>query len=76
MAKDRTVYRVQPDPDGAWKLSKNEKRVERFPQQRAAVDRGREMAKADQPSQLVVHGTDGEIEAESTYQDDPFPPRG
>ena len=76
MAKDRTVYRVQPDPDGGWKLRKNEQTVEQFPHQREAIDRGRELARGDQPSQLLVHGKDGKIEDESTYQDDPFPPRG
>jgi hypothetical protein len=42
----------------------------------AAVEEGRRTARADQPSQLVIHHSDGTIEDESTYQDDPYPPPG
>jgi hypothetical protein len=56
MAQGRTVYRVQPDPDWGWVEAHQERRGDsKFPQQRTAIDRGREMAKADQPSQLFVH---------------------
>jgi hypothetical protein len=41
-----------------------------------AVDAGVRVAKANQPSQLVIHRADGTIEDERTYGDDPFPPRG
>lgn len=42
----------------------------------AAVKRGQEIAKANQPSQLVVHKADGTFDYEYTYGDDPFPPKG
>lgn len=42
----------------------------------AAVDAGVKVARANQPSQLVIHRADGTIEDERTYGDDPFPPRG
>ncbi|MFH6681001.1 DUF2188 domain-containing protein [Clavibacter michiganensis] len=34
------------------------------------------MARANQPSQLIIHQSDGTIEDERTYGNDPFPPRG
>lgn len=42
----------------------------------AAVDAGVSIAKANQPSQLIIHRADGTIEDERTYGNDPFPPRG
>jgi hypothetical protein len=39
---------------------------------RAAVDR----AKQQTPSQVVIHGKDGKIKSERTYQADPYPPQG
>ena len=41
-----------------------------------AVAAGQKVAKANQPSQLVVHKMDGTIEHEYTYGNDPYPPRG
>ncbi|GAA5009802.1 DUF2188 domain-containing protein [Actinopolymorpha pittospori] len=75
MASDRTVYRVQPEAH-EWKLTKYRERIRRFPTQAAAVEDGRQAARASQPSQLVVHDHPDKIETESTYQDNPFPPRG
>lgn len=34
------------------------------------------VARANQPSQLLIHRADGTIEDERTYGDDPYPPRG
>jgi len=41
-----------------------------------AIDRGVELAKANQPSQLIIKRRDGTIEDERTYGNDPYPPRG
>lgn len=41
-----------------------------------AVNAGVTVAKANQPSQLLIHRADGTIEDERTYGNDPFPPRG
>ena len=41
-----------------------------------AVTAGTKVAKANIPSQLIVHRMDGTIEYEYTYGDDPFPPKG
>lgn len=42
----------------------------------AAIDEGVRLARANEPSQLVIHRQDGTIEDERTYGNDPFPPRG
>ena len=41
-----------------------------------AIDAGVDWAKANAPSQLVIHRADGTIEDERTYGDDPYPPAG
>lgn len=41
-----------------------------------AIDAGVKVARANTPSQLVIHRADGTIEDERTYENDPFPPRG
>lgn len=41
-----------------------------------AIQHGRAIAQAIQPSQLIVHRKDGTFESEYTYGEDPFPPRG
>lgn len=73
----RTIYDVSPDGD-EWVVKKREasRASGRFSTKSAAVARGRELAKANRPSQLVVRRGDGTIETEYTYGDDPFPPRG
>jgi len=35
------------------------------------VNHARELAKANQPSQIIIHTRDGRIETEHTYGDDP-----
>lgn len=42
----------------------------------AAVDWAVATAKANQPSQVVIHKADGTIETEYTYGNDPYPPKG
>lgn len=42
----------------------------------AAVTAGVIVAQRNTPSQLIIHRTDGTIEDERTYGNDPFPPRG
>jgi hypothetical protein len=71
----RKVYRVVPG-GGMWNLKHDGTTLKSFYTKAAAVDEGRRAAKANQPSQLVVHRADGTIEEEFTYGDDPYPPRG
>ena len=41
-----------------------------------AVNHARELAKANQPSQVIIHTRDGRIETEHTYGDDPRDVKG
>lgn len=73
----RNIYDVMTHPDG-WQVKKrgNVTASATRPTKEQAVARGQEIAKANQPSQLVVHKTDGTYEYEYTYGDDPYPPPG
>lgn len=74
----RSVYHVTPDPDGGWNLKQtgNQRASGHFDHKDDAVDRGRELARNAEPGQLVIHGTDGKIQTEHTYGNDPYPPKG
>ena len=41
-----------------------------------AVDKAAEIARNDEPSQLLIKRADGTIEDERTYGNDPYPPAG
>jgi Uncharacterized protein conserved in bacteria (DUF2188) len=71
----RTRYAVLPAGD-QWELRKGDKKMSLHDRQADAVKAGRKAAAGDKPSQLVVHGADGRIQDESTYRDDPYPPKG
>ncbi|MEV4626826.1 DUF2188 domain-containing protein [Micromonospora sp. NPDC049523] len=71
----RSEYHVVPDGN-RWKVEQGSSGFGTFATKQEAVDKGRETARANQPSQLVLHTTDGKIETEYTYQDDPYPPKG
>ena len=71
----RSQYHVVPADEG-WGVEKDSKVLSSHGTKDEAISAGRDKAKADQPSQLVVHTRDGKIETEFTYQDDPFPPAG
>ncbi|HLT62699.1 MAG TPA: DUF2188 domain-containing protein [Microlunatus sp.] len=75
MASDRTELHVVPR-SGHWHVERGEERIATSDTKEKAVQLAREAAKREQPSQVVVHGEDGEVQDEFTYQDDPFPPRG
>ncbi len=82
MAK-RTIYDVRPHGGGPgvnteWSVKKrgNKKATKLFPNKKDAIARGSELAKARKPAQLIVHTADGKVEKESTYGNDPFPPKG
>ncbi|WP_179749260.1 DUF2188 domain-containing protein [Microlunatus parietis] len=72
---DRTVLHVVPR-SGHWHVEKDEVGVATSDTKEKAVELAREAAGRSKPSQVVVHGEDGQIQDEFTYQDDPFPPRG
>lgn len=71
----RKVYRVVPNGD-QWSVTHAGSSLSNHYTKPPAVSAGQAAAKANVPSQLVVHKADGTIEYEYTYGDDPFPPRG
>jgi Uncharacterized protein conserved in bacteria (DUF2188) len=71
----RKIYRVQYIST-RWCVRYLQSTLSTHVTKDAAVEAGQKVAKANQPSQLVVHKMDGTIEYEYTYGDDPFPPRG
>ena len=78
-----TIYEVLPHGGGPgaktkWAVKKrtNERATAVYDDKKVAVARGRELAKGEPPSQLIVHTADGKFEEEFTYGSDPFPPKG
>lgn len=69
----RTVYNVQPAGDGDWEVKKNGagRAANVFENKQDAVDRGRELAKQQPLGQLRVKDSQGVIQTEYTYGDDP-----
>ena len=74
----RTRYRITPTGDGNWKVKRDgATRADSIHEDKAdAVARGRKLGHGSKPAQLVIHGADGKIQTEHTYERDPFPPRG
>lgn len=74
----RKTYHVAPNRDGGWNVkSENASRASSSYDTKAdAVDRAKELAKAQPLGQVVIHGQDGRIQTEHTYGQDPYPPRG
>lgn len=75
MASERTEYHVTPIGQ-QWHVKRNGEAVLTVETKEQAVSEARERARGEQPSQVVIHTGDGKVEDESTYTDDPFPPRG
>jgi hypothetical protein len=59
-----------------WDVKNNGKVMSSHSTKALAVEAGRTLAKKHLPSSLYIHGTDGKIEQEYSYGNDPFPPRG
>jgi hypothetical protein len=71
----RKVYRVLP-AGASWQVKHEGIVLSTHITKQQAIESGRAVAKANAPSQLVVHRADGTIEYEWTYGDDPHPPSG
>lgn len=71
----RNIYHVVPD-SGNWQVKHNGQVLSSHYYKESAIESGRRIAKANMPSQLVVHKADGTIEYEYTYGSDPYPPKG
>lgn len=61
-----------------WQIKKtgNESAIKNFDKKVDAIEYGRDLAKRNKPSQLIIKNKDGEIAEESTYENDPYPPKG
>ncbi len=77
MAK-RKVYHVTYRKDEGWviKLEKIDAVISSHKIKTEAVAMASHIAKANEPSQVMVHRKDGTFEREITYGNDPFPPYG
>lgn len=71
----RNRYDVVPN-GGDWAVKYQGQTLSNHVLKSDAVDAGVKVARANTPSQLVIHRADGTIEDERTYGNDPFPPRG
>ncbi|WP_305787840.1 DUF2188 domain-containing protein [Symbioplanes lichenis] len=74
MAK-RKRYNVVPNGN-LWQVTHDGYVLSNHYTKQAAIDSGQAVAKANQPSQLVVYRANGTIEFEWTYGNDPYPPVG
>ena len=73
MATNRTVFHVVPNSSAEqWLVTQeNGSLREEFRTKEEAVNAAKERARGHQPSQVKVHKSDGNMEYESTYGDDP-----
>jgi hypothetical protein len=71
----RNVFRVQWI-NSIWHVRHEGSTLSTHVVKADAVNAGQKVAKANRPSQLVVHRKDGTIEYEYTYDNDPYPPKG
>lgn len=72
MASNRFVLHVVPNANG-WEVKRQGSGETEWlvDNKDNAVNHAREVARANQPSQIVIHTRDGRIETEHTYGDDP-----
>ena len=73
MATNRTVYHVVPNAAGeAWLVRQEDGDFrEEHATKEQAVASAKERARRQEPSQVKVHKSDGNMEYESTYGEDP-----
>jgi hypothetical protein len=76
--KKRKIYHITTREDGGWdvKLAGADRVSSTHRTKDEAISHGRKIAKAQQPSQLVIHKMNSKIQVEYTYGKDPYPPVG
>ena len=72
---NRKTYWVQY-LDQKWKVRYGGSTISTHDEKQPAIDAGVRVAKANQPSELVICNKNGQIEDKRTYGDDPYPPKG
>lgn len=62
---------------GGWQVkgAGNSRATVRTSTQKEAIDVARSIA-INQKSEVVIHGTNGQIRAKDSYGNDPYPPKG
>lgn len=73
MGKNQHV--VPHSDDWAVKGEGNSRATSVHSTQQEAIEQAREIAK-NQQSELLIHGTNGQIRERNSYGNDPFPPKG
>lgn len=73
MGKNQHV--VPHGDDWAVKGEGNSRATSVHSTQQEAIEQARDIAK-NQQSELLIHGTNGQIRERNSYGDDPFPPKG
>jgi len=73
MSKNQHV--VPRDDQWAVVGEGNSKATAVYPTQQEAIERAKEIAQ-NQQSELLIHGTNGQIRERNSYGNDPFPPKG
>jgi hypothetical protein len=72
---ERKVYHIVPNSgqEKDWKIKeeKVDEPIGLFSNKEEAIEKAKEIAKANEPSQIIVHREDGQIQTEYTYGDDP-----
>jgi hypothetical protein len=74
MANDRTVYHVVPNASAdQWVISleNDDTFREEYRTKEEAVEAAKQRARRQEPAQVKVHKSDGNMDYESTYGDDP-----
>lgn len=74
MATNRTVYHVLPNSSAdEWVVSieNDDSFREQYRTKEEAVNAAKQHARGQEPSQVKVHRSDGDMEYESTYGEDP-----
>lgn len=68
---------VTPHPNGGWQVkgAGNSRATRCTSTQKEAIDIARTIAK-NQQSELLIHGTNGQVRARDSYGNDPCPPKG
>lgn len=79
MASDRKVYHVVPNADQSrWVISRenDDSFREEYDTKAEAEEAAKVRARGEEPSQVKVHKSNGNMDYESTYGDDPRSSRG
>jgi hypothetical protein len=74
MANNRTVYHVTPNSDlSKWLVvrEKDDSFREEHDTKDEAETSAKRRAREEEPSQVKIHGKDGNMQSEVTYGDDP-----